>query len=43
MNIICLIFAFVFFAIGAFPEWAGSKITWQNAGFAAITLALIIG
>ncbi len=43
LNTICLVIAAVLFAVGAFPEQAGSKINWQNAGLAFVTLAFILG
>jgi len=46
MNLVCLILAVICFAIGTFNKLAATispDITWQNAGFAFLTLAWVLG
>lgn len=44
MNRICLIIAFIMFAIGALPKIAAlvPDVNFQNAGLAFVTLSLIV-
>lgn len=44
MNQLFLIFAVICFSIGALESllFPGSKVNWQNAGLAFVTLSLVI-